>query len=49
LEVLDLADGEVDLEVLGETEAFEVLDASLEETVALALSLETLCFPLAIE
>jgi hypothetical protein len=27
-ELLDLADGEVDLEMLEETEAFEVLDAS---------------------
>jgi hypothetical protein len=49
LEVLLLADGEVDLEKLDETVAFEVLDASSEETVALVLILETLCFPLAIE
>jgi hypothetical protein len=48
-EVLDLPDREVDLEVLEEVEALEVLDASPEEMVALALSLETLCFYLAIE
>jgi hypothetical protein len=39
----------VDLEKLEETVAFEVLDASSEEMVALALILETICFPLAIE
>jgi hypothetical protein len=46
---LDLTDGEEDLEVLEETEAFEMLDASSEETVAVALTLETLCSPLGIE
>ncbi|KAK1679473.1 hypothetical protein QYE76_040321 [Lolium multiflorum] len=49
LEVLLLADGEVNLEKLEETVDFEVLDASSEEMMALALILETLCFPLAIK